>query len=149
MHSYQNALYFAAQRLRCLAAGEAFASFVDSAGMHTAHVHVPYVKPVSVSDSTFISIRTLIFSRSPSAIETPNAISQLEQHEAQLLIEAQRVPQLQPEPISFRVPATRKKEAVDYPGRLCGDAVQCRMNIAVPPKTGKTLSAGDAPRGME
>jgi hypothetical protein len=77
VHSYQNALYFAVQKLRSLAAGEAFASFVDSAGMHTAHVQVPYVKPVSVSDNTFISIRTLILSRSPSAIETPNAISRL------------------------------------------------------------------------
>ena len=110
VHSYQNALYFAAQRLRSLAAGEAFASFVDSAGMHTAHVHVPYVKAVSVSDSTFISIRTLIFSRSPSALETPNAISRLEQHEAQLLIEARQVPELELEPISFRVPAKRKNE---------------------------------------
>jgi len=108
VHSYQNALYFAAQRLRCLAAGEAFASFVDSAGMHTAHVHVPHVKPVSVSDSTFISIRTLIFSRSPSAIETPNAISRLEQHEAQLLIEARQVPPLDLEPSSFRVSAKQK-----------------------------------------
>jgi hypothetical protein len=108
VHNYQNALYFATQRLRSLAAGEAFASFVDSAGMHTAHVHVPYVKPVPVSDGTFISIRTLIFSRSPSAIETPSAISQLEQHEAQLRIEAQQVPQLELEPSSFRV--SKKRE---------------------------------------
>ena len=119
VHNYQNALYFAAQRLRSLAAGEAFASFVDGAGMHTAHVHVPHAKPVSVSDSTFISIRTLIFSRSPSAIETPNAISQLEQHEAQLLVEARQVPELELEPISFRVPAKRENEAVDYSQGVC------------------------------
>ena len=109
VHSYQNALYFAAQRLRSLAAGEAFASFVDSAGLHAAQVQVPYVKPVPVSDGTFISIRTLIFSRSPSAIETPSAISRLEQHEAQLLIEARRVPTLDLEPETFRVPTRQKK----------------------------------------
>ena len=109
MHSYQNALYFAAQRLRSLAAGEAFASFVDSAGLHAAHVHVPYVKPVPVSDGTFISIRTLIFSRSPSAIETPSAVAQLEQFEAQLFVDAKQVPQLQPEPNSFRVPAPSRR----------------------------------------
>jgi hypothetical protein len=108
VHSYQNALYFAAQRLRSLAAGEAFASFVDGAGLHTAHVRVPFVKPVSVSDDTFTSIRSLIFAKSPSAIETPNAISRLEQHEAQLLIEAKQVPELELEPTSFRVPATEK-----------------------------------------
>jgi hypothetical protein len=110
VHSYQNALYFAAQRLRSLAAGEAFASFVDSAGMHTAHVHVPHVKPVSVSEATFIAIRKLIFSRSPSAIETPNAITQLEHHEAQLLIEAKQVPQLEPEPNNFRVPSKKRAD---------------------------------------
>ena len=110
VHSYQNALYFAAQRLRSLAAGEAFASFVDGVGLHAAHVQVPYVKPVSVSDSTFMSIRTLIFSRSPSAIETPSAISRLEQHEAQLLIEARQVPTLELEPSNFRVSVARRKD---------------------------------------
>ncbi len=105
VHSYQNALYFAAQRLRSLAAGEAFASFVDSAGLHAAHVLVPHVKPVPVSDSTFVAIRALIFSRSPSAIETPNAVAQLEQYEAQLFIDAKQVPELHLEPENFRVPA--------------------------------------------
>ena len=108
VHSYQNALYFAAQRLRSLAAGEAFASFVDSAGLHAAHVQVPYVKPVPVSDGTFVSIRTLIFSRSPSAIETPSAVAQLEQFEAQLFVDAKQLPEVHPEPTDFRVPAKRR-----------------------------------------
>ena len=50
----------------------------------------------------------LIFSRSPSALETPKAVSQLEQYEAQLLIEARQVPQLELEPADpkdFRIPA--------------------------------------------
>jgi hypothetical protein len=110
VHSYQNSLYMAAQRLRSLAAGEAFASFVDSTGLHAAHVHVPYVKPVSVSDSTFISIRTLIFSRSPSAIETPNAVAQLEQYEAQLFIDAKQVPQLKGEPTAGTAKAAAPEE---------------------------------------
>jgi hypothetical protein len=108
VHSYQNSLHFAAQRLRCLAAGEAFASFVDSAGLHAAHVRVPLVRPVPVSDSTFVAIRSLILSRSPSAIQTASAVAQLEQIEAQLFVDAKQLPEPYPEPTDFRVPAKRR-----------------------------------------
>jgi len=110
VHSYQNALYMAAQRLRSLSAGEAFASFVDSTGLHAAHVHVPHVRPVPVSDSTFVAIRTLIFSRSPSAIETPRAVAQLEQFEAQMFVDAKQPTEPDPEPQTFRVPVSGRKE---------------------------------------
>jgi hypothetical protein len=74
--------------------------------MHTAHVQVPHVKAVPASDGTFGAIRVLIFSRSPSAIETPSAVAQLEEHETQLRIEAQQGPVLDlvAESADFRVP---------------------------------------------
>jgi len=112
VHSYQNALYFAAQRLRSLPAGEAFASFVDSAGLHAAYVRVPHVRAVPAADSTFVAIRALLFSRSPSAIETPSAVAQLEQFEAQLFVDAKQLPEANPEPTDFRVPAKRRNDAV-------------------------------------
>jgi hypothetical protein len=85
VHGYQNMLYFAAQALRSLAAGEAYASFVDDTGMHTGRVHVPRVKQISVANDTFARIRSLIFSKSPSAIKTEEANALLEQQEQRLL----------------------------------------------------------------
>lgn len=109
VHSLQNALYFAAQKLRSLAAGEAFASYVDAAGLHAARITVPRVKQIAVSTATFAAVRSLILSKSPSALETPQATAHLQQHETQLLSDAQQVPELDAEPASFRVPAERKK----------------------------------------
>ena len=60
VHGYQNMLYFAAQALRSLAAGEAYASFVDDTGMHTGRVLVPRVKQISVSNDTFAKIRSRV-----------------------------------------------------------------------------------------
>ena len=109
MHSYQNALYFAAQALRSLTAGEAFASFVDDAGMHHARIRVPLVRPVPISDKTLSAIRTLLFSRSPSALETAAAIAVLEEREQKLFSDAERLrqPQQEVEPRAFRVSGER------------------------------------------
>ena len=63
VHSYQNALYHAAQKLRTLAAGEAFASYVDSAGLHATAMRVPRVRQLSVSKGTYAAICSLILSK--------------------------------------------------------------------------------------
>jgi hypothetical protein len=113
VHGYQNALYFAAQALRSLAAGDAYASFVDDTGMHTGRVHVPLVKQISVANDTFARIRTLIFSKSPSATETPEATQRLERREQALLTQAARVIEAPKEPEmpkDFRVPAPKRSE---------------------------------------
>ena len=110
VHGYQNALYFAAQALRSLAAGEAYASFVDDAGMHTGRVHVPLVRQISVASDTFARIRTLIFSRSPSAIATAAANAHLQQREEQLLTQAAQASEAPLEaetPKDFRVRAPK------------------------------------------
>jgi hypothetical protein len=109
VHNYQNALYFAAQKLRSLTAGEAYASFVDEAGMQSARIRVPFVRPVPISDRTFVAIRTLILSKSPSAIETAAAAEVLEVRERKLFADAQMLlqPRKEPEPQKFRVSGER------------------------------------------
>ena len=109
VHSYQNALYFAAQMLRSLTAGEAFASFVDDAGMHHARLRVPLVRAVPISDKTLNAIRMLLFSRSPSALETAAAIAVLEEREQKLFSDAERLqmPEQELEPRAFRVSGER------------------------------------------
>jgi hypothetical protein len=111
VHGYQNALYFAAQALRSLAAGDAYASFVDDTGMHTGRVHVPRVKQISVADDTFTRIRTLLFAKSPSATETPEATLRLERREQTLLTQAAQVIEAPKEPDTpkdFRAPAPKR-----------------------------------------
>jgi hypothetical protein len=97
VHSYDNVLYLAAQMLRSLAAGEAYLSFVDESGMHSARVQVPLVKQLSVANDTFArirtlvfckTIRTLVFCKSPSAIETAKATAHLHWEEERLLAQA-------------------------------------------------------------
>jgi len=110
VHGYQNMLYFAAQALRSLAAGEAYASFVDETGMHSGRVRVPRVKQISVANETFIRIRSLIFSESPSAIKTEEATALLQQQEERLLMQGSLAIQLPAEPANpkdFRVPAPK------------------------------------------
>jgi hypothetical protein len=108
VHSKDNALYFAAQMLRSLTAGEAYASFVDQAGMHSARIQVPLVRALPVSEATFVAIRTLILSKSASATETAHAIAALEDREQKLIAEARRQPELSTEP-QFRVPAPKSR----------------------------------------
>jgi hypothetical protein len=113
VHSYQNALYFAAQMLRTLSAGEAFASFVDRDGLHSVRMYVPRVKSLPVKLETFTQIRTLLFSRSPSAIETESANAQLQEREDQLRIAAHKEPELDldsTEPENFRIPAPSNRK---------------------------------------
>lgn len=108
VHSFENTLYFAAQALRSLAAGEAFVSFVDEAGLRAARVRVPRVKQLAVSDRTFSAIRSLIFSKSSSAIESSLAVAELAERERQLIAEAAQAKVRAPEPTEpkeFRVPA--------------------------------------------
>ncbi len=125
VHSYDNVLYFAAQMLRSLTAGEAFVSFVDDTGMRSGRIRVPLAKPLPVSDTTFTAIRTLLFSRSPSALEAPAAAALLEENEKQLIADARALLEPASEPIAsreFRViaPASRRPEQGRDPatGRL-------------------------------
>jgi hypothetical protein len=80
--------------------------------MHTAKLCAPRVRSVPISAKTFDAIRTLIFSRSPSAISTPAPIAQLEQRESQPLLEARQASWLalaSDEPETFRQPLKQAK----------------------------------------
>jgi hypothetical protein len=112
VHSYDNVLYLASQMLRSLAAGEAYLSFVDESGMHSARVQVPLVKQLSVANDTFARIRTLVFCKSPSAIETAKAAAHLHWQEERLLSQAAALalPPAEPDmPKDFRVAAPKRK----------------------------------------
>jgi hypothetical protein len=85
VHSYENAVYLAAQKLRGLAAGQAYISYTDERGIQSALVTVPRVKQIAVTDGTYAGIRALIFSHSPSALPVTTAIEQLDDRERKLL----------------------------------------------------------------
>ncbi len=131
VHSYQNALYFAAQKLRSLTAGEAFVSFVDETGLQSARIQVPLIRPVPISDRTFSAIRNLIFSRSPSAIETAAATAVLEEREQKLFADAQMLlqPRKEPEPREFRVSGERWAK---NPQRKGGKSLEEELNETLP-----------------
>ena len=115
VHNYQNALYFAAQMLRSLRAGEAFASFVDHRGMHNARLLVPRVRQIPVKENVFRDIRALLFKCSPSAVDTPAAVAQIKRDEEKLLLDAKPIAELVPEPTDpqdFRVPIKRAKASL-------------------------------------
>jgi hypothetical protein len=112
VHSYENALYLAAQKLRGLAAGQAYISYTDERGIQSARVTVPRVKQIAVSDGTFAGIRALIFSHSPSALPVTAAIEQLDHRERELLSAAASLAQDSDPPDAvedFRVKGPPKK----------------------------------------
>ena len=112
MHSYENALYLAAQKLRSLAAGQAYISYTDERGIQSARVTVPRVKQIAVSNATFAGIRAMIFSHSPSALPVTTAIEQLDDRERKLLSAAASLAQDSNPPDAagnFRVKGPPKK----------------------------------------
>jgi len=111
VHSFENALYFAAQALRSLPAGQAFMHFVDAEGMKSARVQVPLVQQVTVSAERFTELRKRILERSAFATRTAEAERALGEREEALLREAQRLKdkvQELAEPTNFRVLAPQK-----------------------------------------
>jgi hypothetical protein len=112
VHSFENTLYFAAQTLRALPAGQAYMHFVDAEGIKSARVLVPLVTQITVSADTFARLRERIFERSAFAVRTADADRLLGEREEALFRDAQRlkdkVRELA-EPSNFRVQAPKQK----------------------------------------
>lgn len=111
VHSYENMLYFAAQTLRALAAGETYLHFVDAGGIKAARVQVPRVQQQVVSDIYFSELRATILTRSPYALTTELALKAINEREQTLFMRcaAAEVKSDPSEPADFRVPAPAKR----------------------------------------
>ena len=108
VHSKENVLYMAAQRLRALKTGMAFINYVDHTGANSALLQVPLRKTRPLSAERFAAVRDSIFAKSPSALPVEQARACLGDRRA-ALIAAARIRRLPPpEPLEareFRVPA--------------------------------------------
>lgn len=110
VHSFDNTLYFAAQMLRSLPAGQAFMHFVDAEGMKSARVQVPLVRQVTVTNERFAQLRADILERSGFAKRTEDATHAIGEREWVLFKEAQQLRDRASEPAeprNFRVPAPK------------------------------------------
>ena len=110
VHSFENTLYFAAQALRALPAGQAFMHFVDAEGMKSARVQVPRVRQLVVTAERFAQLREWILEKSAFATRTAEAEGVLRAREESLLREAQRLRDTireMAEPSTFRVRAKK------------------------------------------
>jgi hypothetical protein len=111
VHSKENMLYKAAQALRSLPTGRCVISYMGPNGLETAMLKIPYRGGVPLSDEAFAKLRTAVFEASPSALPIQEAEARLRERRQRLLATAVQV---ESEPITFRVPARRDDEPVDY-----------------------------------
>lgn len=112
VHSFENTLYFAAQQLRSLPAGQAFMHFVDAEGMKSARVQVPLVRQITVATERFARLRAQILDHSAFARTTEAATRAISEREWMLFKEAQQMKDDASElaePLNFRVPAPKPK----------------------------------------
>jgi hypothetical protein len=108
VHSFENTLYFAAQMLRSLPAGQAYMHFVDAEGMKSARVQVPLVRQIAVTNEQFARIRAHILNASAYTVRTEEAVRAISEREWALFKEAQQLKDNdRAEPGSFRIPAPR------------------------------------------
>ena len=112
VHSYENSLYFAAQMLRTLAAGQAYMNYVDAEGMKVARVQVPRVKQMVVKDEAFDRLRERILSASPYAVGSDRAAELMGEREASLFAECAALTnpktEIDDNPKQFRVAAPER-----------------------------------------
>jgi hypothetical protein len=119
VHSMENMLYFAAQRLRSLKTGEALIHFAGTDGIASAEVLVPRVRTVVRTDEQFRTIRTLILQTSTAALTASQADRAMELREQSLFAEARQLRQAAEdslEPENFRVRTTARASALHSHG---------------------------------
>ncbi|RXH12330.1 DUF87 domain-containing protein [Bradyrhizobium guangzhouense] len=111
VHSKDNVLTMAANKLRSLTTGTAFINYVDHTGMNAALLQVPYREMPTLSAEEFARVVDAVCAKSPSALPVDEA-QERAQRRKQVLIQAARMRRLPPpEPASaaeFRVPAKRQ-----------------------------------------
>ena len=112
VHSMENMLYFAAQRLRSLRTGEAYIHYAGLEGIAATQVIVPRVRQITRTEAQYAAIRTTILEKSSAALPAAQAEAALQTREERICAEGgwKNTPE---EPESFRVarPATVSKPA--------------------------------------
>lgn len=96
-HSRENALYMAAQMLRCLKTGTAYIRYFDADGPKETFLAVPRVNECTISDAAFATVQERALSAAPSASPIDAARAQVDARERALMAEAQRA-RTPPEP---------------------------------------------------
>ena len=87
-HSKDNALYMAAQLLRCLKTGSAYVRYFDRSSARETFLAVPRVVEYSISDEVFEALRERVLSASPAAVATESAREHVDERERELIGEA-------------------------------------------------------------
>jgi hypothetical protein len=108
-HSKENALYMAAQMLRCLNTGLAYVRYFDRMGARETFLAVPRVTECVIADDEFGALRDRVLAESPSASPTDQARERVAARE-QAVINAAREASVPPEPSApadFRVKKSR------------------------------------------
>jgi len=108
-HSKDNALYMAAQMLRCLNTGSAYVRYFDRMGAKETFLAVPRVTESVLSDDAFAALRDRVLSQSPSASPTDQAREHVAARE-RAIINAAREASAPPEPTppaEYRVQKSR------------------------------------------
>ena len=103
VHGMENMLYFAAQSLRSLKTGEAYAHYAGVEGIAATRVLVPRVRTVVRTDAQYAAIRTAILERSAAALPAVEAEASMEARQ-QALFEHSFKNAVPEEPESFRTP---------------------------------------------
>jgi hypothetical protein len=109
VHSKDNVLYMAAQKLLSLETGVAWMSYVGRNGRVTTRLQIPELPAAAIDNDGFSVLRTKLFEQSKSAIPMQQAVAMLEQRERNLIAEAKAVGQIE-EPTTFRVLVARQGE---------------------------------------
>jgi hypothetical protein len=119
-HSKENALYMAAQMLRCLKTGSAYIRYFDHTGARETFLAVPAVVEHTIADAAFEALRDRVLSASPAASTAEAAREHLAARERAIINAAQvaRTPPEPETPAEYRVkksrPAPEPKSPTEY-----------------------------------
>jgi hypothetical protein len=119
-HSKENALYMAAQMLRCLNTGAAYVRYFDRLGAKETFLSVPRITESVVSDDAFNALRDQALSQSPSASPSDEARERVAARERAVINAAREAcaPAEPPSPAEYRVkksrPAPEPKSPAGY-----------------------------------
>jgi hypothetical protein len=117
-HSKENALYMAAQMLRCLKTGLAYLRYFDHTGARETFLAVPKVVEHTVADAAFEALRDRVLSASPAASPAEAARERVAARE-RAIINAATLARTPPEPATpteYRVKKSRPAPEPNSPG---------------------------------
>jgi hypothetical protein len=108
-HSKENALYMAAQMLRCLNTGLAYVRYFDRGGARETFLAVPHVTECVIADDAFGVLRDQVLAQSPSASPADDARERVAARERALINAALDAcaPPEPPTPAEYRVKKNR------------------------------------------